>query len=740
MPIVYKPETQTFHLYNHDYSYIIKLTDGLPVQLYFGAVLPDRNSWDYLLEFIPRPMAVSRSMDRPDFSLEHLRLEYPFVLSGDMRVGAMDVLQENGSRITDFVFESASIVQGKPTLHPLPACYTEKEEEAQTLLLSLWDKKIQSRLVLSYTVYEDRAVLCRNARFENHSSQVLTLDKMMSLNLDLPDDAWDMMVLVGAWARERNIEVYPLHTGIQSIYSLRGHSSHNYNPFLCLKRKNTDENTGECIGFSLVYSGNFLMEADVSTWHTTRISMGIHPFTFSWPLEPGDSFQTPEAVMVYSASGLNCMSQTFHSLFGRRLARGRFRDEPRPLLLNSWEGIYFDVQEDTVLKMAEATAELGLEMFVLDDGWFKNRTGDTRALGDWSADQNKLPSGLEELSIQIEKMGLQFGLWIEPEMVSLDSDLYRAHPEWLLHTPGRRKSPGRNQFVLDFSNPDTVEGIAQALEKILSSAHISYIKWDMNRSLSEVYSLHYPPDQQGTIYHRYILGVYALYDRLTEKYPHILFESCAAGGARFDPGMLYYAPQAWTSDNTDAVERLKIQYGTSMVYPVSSMGTHVSASPNHQLHRSTSLAMRGAVAAFGTFGYELDPLHLTEEEKEEIRMQVRFMKKYRKLIQYGRFYRLRSPFDGNETAWMVVSEDQNQAIVGYYRVLQEINAPCRRLRVQGLSADRLYSILGREETYYGIELERAGIVLTDGSSAENKGSSEGDFIARLFILTAVQPA
>ncbi|WP_301007592.1 alpha-galactosidase, partial [Faecalibaculum rodentium] len=566
MPISFKQTSMTFHLYNRELSYIIKiLPEGIPVQLYFGAALPDRDNWDYLLEFAARPMSVNYSLDRTDMSLEHLRLEYPMSLSGDMRNGAADIRQKDGSRIAEFVYESHEIRDGKPSLEPLPACYVESADEACTLDLRLWDEKIQSRLVLSYTIYENRPVICRNARIENLGSEGYILDRMMSLSLDLPDDDWEQMVLAGAWARERNIEVHPLHTGVQSIYSLRGHSSHNYNPFLCLKRRETTEQAGECFGLSLVYSGNFLAETDVNTYHTTRVSMGIHPYTFSWPLQPGESFQTPEAVLVYAQKGLNAMSQAFHGLFRERLARGRFRDEPRPLLLNSWEGIYMDVDEARVLEMAQATADLGLEMFVLDDGWFKGRDTDSTSLGDWVTDSRKLPSGLGSLSRKVEDMGIQFGLWFEPEMISMDSDLYRSHPDWLMHTPGRRISTGRKQFVLDFANPEVVTYIGDTMEKILDEASISYIKWDMNRSLSEVYSLHYPADQQGTIYHRFILGVYALYDRLTKAHPEILFESCAAGGARFDPGMLYYAPQTWTSDDTDAVERLKIQYGTSML-------------------------------------------------------------------------------------------------------------------------------------------------------------------------------
>ncbi len=738
MPISFQESSMTFHLFNKEISYIFKIIDqGIPVQLYFGPALPDKENWDYLLETVHRPMQVAYSLEEPNLSLEHLPQEYPVALSGDMREGAMDIRQENGSRILDFQYESYEILAGKPSIAPLPACYAESDQEASTLVVNLFDREIQALLCLSYTIYENRPVICRNAKLTNCGEQQLVLDKMMSLSLDLPDDQWEEVILPGAWARERNIEVHPLHSGSQSIYSLRGHSSHHYNPFLALKRKETTENSGECFGVSLVYSGNFLGEVDVNPYHTTRITMGIHPYTFSWPLNQDDSFQTPEAVLVYSANGLNQMSQAFHSLFAKRLARGKFRDEPRPLLLNSWEGIYMNVEEKKVLEMAQATANLGLELFVLDDGWFQGRNNDRCALGDWVCDPKKLPHGLKDLSEKVEAMGIQFGLWFEPEMVSLHSDLYREHPEWVLSAPRRRMSPGRNQFVLDFSNPDVVDFIASAMEAILDEAKISYIKWDMNRSLSEVYSSCYPVDQQGTIYHRYILGVYALYDRLTKRYPDILFESCASGGARFDPGMLYYAPQAWTSDDTDAIERLKIQYGTSMVYPISSMGSHVSAIPNHQLHRHTPLETRGAVAMFGTFGYELDPLKLDENEKAQIQEQIRFMKKYRKLIQYGTFYRLKSPFEGNETAWMVVSEDQQTAIVGYYRTLQEINVGFRRLKLQGLKADTLYSISGKLEKEYGIELQRAGMVISDESSSENRGNpNEGDYLARIFVLEA----
>src|SRR5699024_10804683 len=434
---------------------------------------------------------------------------------------------------------------------------------------------------------------------------------------------------------------------VQAVYSLRGCSSHNYNPFLALKREETTEGNGEVYGFSLVYSGNFLAQADVDTYDTTRVTMGIHPDTFSWNLKPGETFQTPEAVMVYSDHGLNGMSQAYHTLYRSRLARGFWRDRERPVLINNWEATYFDFDEDKILEIVKTAKELGVELFVLDDGWFGKRNDDTSSLGDWYPNLEKLPDGITGVARRVEEMGLKFGLWFEPEMTNKESRLYREHPDWILSVPGRKVSVGRNQYVLDFSREEVVNAIFEQMKKVLTEAPISYIKWDMNRSMSEVYSAGAGAKDQGKVMHKYILGVYRLYDMLTKEFPEILFESCASGGARFDPGLLYYAPQCWTSDDTDAVERCKIQYGTSFVYPVSSMGAHVSAVPNHQLLRNTSLETRANVAYFGTFGYELDPNRLTEEEKEEVKAQITFMKQYRHLIQYGTFYRLLSPFEGN---------------------------------------------------------------------------------------------
>lgn len=471
--------------------------------------------------------------------------------------------------------------------------------------------------------------------------------------------------------------------------------------------------------------------------------IGINPFGFSWELNPGETFQTPEAVLVYSSQGLNDMSQTFHRLYRRRLARGYWRDRERPILINNWEATYFNFTEEKLLQLASRAQKCGIELFVLDDGWFGARSSSKAGLGDWEANRDRLPNGLSGLAQKIEALGMKFGLWIEPEMVNADSDLFRTHPDWILQVPGRTPCHGRYQYVLDFSRQEILDYIYEKIASILEGASISYIKWDMNRSLSDVWSRGVSARQQGEVFHRYILGVYQMYERLTTRFPDILFESCASGGARFDAGMLYYAPQGWLSDNTDAIERLRIQYGTSYGYPISSMGSHVSASPNHQLHRQTPLWTRANTAFFGTFGYELDLAQLGEDELSELKIQTAFMKQHRSLIQYGTFYRLSSPFENNITAWMAVSEDRTEALVGWYRTLNVANGPFTRLYLQGLEESDLYNVTeyteGHESavsTHYGDELMNLGLITSDASSGQYMdGRREScDFDSRLFYV------
>lgn len=740
MPIIYNEKTREFHLYNQEISYIIKILDNdQPGQLYYGKRLTHREDFSHLFEYAMRDMSPYAFEGNSTFSLENIKQEYPTFGCGDMRFPAYEIERENGSHVVEFVYKEHKIYDGKPKLEGLPATYVESDDEAQTLELVLEDTSINTRIVLLYTIYEAFPVIARSVRFECDSDEKITLLSAMSACVDLPDKDYEMIDLAGVWARERHVRRHKLDYGIQSIYSMRGCSSYQFNPFLALARENADEFQGQVYGFSLVYSGNFLAQTEVDNYDTARVLMGIHPNGFKWTLGKGESFQTPEMVMVYSEAGLNGMSQTFHKLYRTRLARGTWRDKVRPILINSWEAFYFDFDAPKLLGLADAATDLGMELFVLDDGWFGKRDDSTSSLGDWYPNEEKLKGTLKELAEKINAKGLKFGLWIEPEMTNKDSDLYRAHPDWLLAEQGKRICHSRTQYVLDFSKKEVREYIGDMLENLLAEVPVSYIKWDMNRTFSEVFSNGNDREYQGKVCHKYILGVYELYERLTSRFPHVLFESCASGGARFDPGMLYYAPQGWTSDDTDAIERLKIQYGTSMVYPVSCMGSHVSASPNHQTNRVTPIETRADVAYFGTFGYELDLLKLGEEDKAEIRRQIAFMKEKRDLIQKGTFYRLKSPFEGNETAWMIVSEDQKKALVGYYRVMQPVNVGFKRLKLKGLKEDTCYKVSGYAYDCYGDELMQVGMILSDSASGVwKKGvNDKGDFQAEVFEIVAV---
>lgn len=740
MSIVFHEKNRTFHLFNDKISYIMAvLPNGQMGQLYFGKRIHQREDYSYLLEMMARPMGSYVFENDRTLSLEHVKQEYGVYGSTDYRCPAVEILQENGSRISDFCYKSHTVSGGKPKLKGLPATYTESDSEAETLTLVLEDKVTGIELELLYTLFAGSGIIARSARFLNCGKKPVHLLKAMSLCMDLPDHDYDWIQFSGAWARERYPKKRRLETGIQSVGSMRGHSSHEHNPFVILKRPTADEFQGEVIGFSLIYSGNFLAQAEVDTHDTTRVLLGINPEWFDWKLEPGEEFQTPEAVMVYTDRGMNDMSQTFHCLFQKRLARGYWRDRERPILINNWEATYFDFTEERIVEIAEKAKEQGIELFVLDDGWFGKRTSERAGLGDWKANPERLPEGITGLAQKIEALGMKFGLWFEPEMVNKDSDLYREHPDWILSVPERRQSQGRYQYVLDFSRKEVVDYIYDRMAEILGSGKVSYVKWDMNRSITECWSAALPADRQGEVFHRYILGVYDLYDRLNTAFPKVLFESCASGGGRFDPGLLYYAPQGWASDDTDAAERLKIQYGTSYCYPISSIGAHVSASPNHQIMRSTPLYTRANVACFGTFGYEMDLNRLTAEEQEEVKRQTAFMKKYRSVLQFGSFYRLESPFEGNVTAWMSVSGDRKTAVVGWYRTLNGINMGYTRVKLRGLEPDSVYRVsedgVLRGE-YYGDELMNVGLVTSDADSGELLPGMRPscDFDSRIFVL------
>lgn len=741
MAIIFHENSGIFHLTNPYVSYLIRIMEnGQLENLYYGKRIRDREDFSYMHDEMARPHLAVSLPDPSMLSMQYTRQEYPVYGTGDYRTPALTIRQENGSRISVFVYKTHTVFRGKPSLEGLPATYTESDDEAETLEIRLFDKVTSTALILSYTLFEDLPVITRHARIHQEGDQSIYIERAMSCSVEFIDRDYEMVQLSGAWARERYVRVRPLEMGLQGIQGISGTcGGAEENPFLALKRPCTTEQQGEVYGFSLVYSGNFLAQTEVSTFGMSRVLMGISPESFTWKLEKGETFTTPEAVMVWSDRGLNGMSQVYHRLYRRRLARGYWRDRERPILLNNWEGTYFDFNEEKLLQMARKAKEVGVELFVLDDGWFGERNDDFRGLGDWFCNRDKIPSGIGGLSRKINEIGLKFGLWVELEMINMDSDLYRAHPDWVLRTPDRYPSQSRHQHVLDFTRPEVVDHIHDMIAKILRESQISYIKWDMNRYMTEPFSAHLGPDRQGEVMHRYILGVYSLYERLTREFPEILFESCASGGARFDPGMLYYAPQAWCSDDTDASERCKIQYGTTMVYPVSMIGSHVSAVPNHQLSRTTPLKTRGAVAMFGTFGYELDLDTLSPAEIGIVKEQIERMKKLRRLIQIDSdFYRLLSPFEGNETGWICVSRDKRLAAACLCQRLNKVNASWLRFKLAGLDENTCYRVtyevggIRRSFTACGDELMYAGIPV----EREDLVRQGGDFAALVYVLEA----
>ncbi|MDH6429850.1 MULTISPECIES: alpha-galactosidase [unclassified Paenibacillus] len=729
MGIYYDDSRKVFHLQSEKSSYIIEMIKGvIPAHVYWGPQLAGRE-FQHPLNLVERcSFSPTYLQEDKNISLDTLPSEFPSYGNGDFREPALEVHLVDGTTVTDFRYKSYTINKGKPALKGLPATYVESDEEAETLEIVLQDDKTGLIAALSYTVFNDQDVITRSVRIENLGKDNLVLKRVLSANVDFHDSDYDMLQLSGTWTRERHIHKRPLVPGIQRIDSKRGSSSHQQNPFMALLAKDATEDHGEVYGFSLVYSGSFLAQAEVDQYGISRVGIGIQPFNFQWLLEPGESFQAPEAVLVRSSEGLGGLSRTYHRLYRTRLCRGEFRDSKRPILINNWEATYFNFNADKIKEIAKAGKELGLELFVLDDGWFGKRDNDDSSLGDWVEDRRKLPEGLGKLGEDITAMGMEFGLWFEPEMVSPESDLYREHPDWCLHVPGHKSSLARQQLVLDLSRKDVCDYIVESVSSVLSSAPITYVKWDMNRNMTEIGSALLPAERQRETAHRYILGLYDVLERIVSRFPHILFESCSGGGGRFDPGMLYYMPQTWTSDDTDAVERLKIQYGTSMVYPASSMGAHVSAVPNHQVHRITPLETRGHVAMSGNFGYELDLTKLTEAEREDIRKQVSEYKELRMLIQYGDFYRLLSPFEGNETAWMFVSADKKEAFATYFQVLAGPNPPLRRLRLKGLDPAKSYKLELNGGVYRGDELMHFGLTLPQ---------LEGDFRSLLFVLREV---
>ncbi|HEY5560495.1 MAG TPA: alpha-galactosidase [Clostridiaceae bacterium] len=727
MPIIYNEKKRIFHIKSLNTSYIIQVyKTGHVVNLFWGKKIKS-------LSFDSKPITSQSNFDAEDASLpiDNIFQEYPGYGNGDFRSPSYQVLQANGSILTDLRYVSYRLIKGKPGLIDLPATYVENDEEAETLELTLFDEVTALEVILSYTVFEALDVITRSTKIINKGNHELTLLRALSMSVDFDNDNYDMLQLSGAWGREKHVYKRALVPGFQSVESKRGISSHQHNPFIALMSKDATEVHGEVYGFNLVYSGNFLAQVEVDQLNTTRVSLGINPFNFTWLLKAGESFQTPEVVMVYSAEGLGEMSRTYHRLYRTRLCRGIYRDKVRPILVNNWEATYFNFNAEKIESIAREAKELGIELFVLDDGWFGKRDSDNSSLGDWVVDKNKLPNGLEDLVKRTNDIGLKFGLWFEPEMVSPNSDLYRAHPDWCIHVPDRTPAQGRyqrTQLVLDLSRKEVCDEIIKMVSNILKSAPISYVKWDMNRAISDMGSPSLPAERQRELAHRYVLGLYRVMETITSSFPEVLFESCSSGGGRFDPGILYYMPQTWTSDDTDAIERLKIQYGTSIVYPTCSMGAHVSSAPNHQLGRDTGLEIRGNVAMSGNFGYEMDLTKFTVEEKQLAKKQIEQYKEIRHIVQFGDFYRLLSPFEGNETAWLLVTTDKKEAFAAYFKVLAEPNTISRRIKFQGLNPDFTYKVQGLDMIVGGDELMNIGIDI---------GKLSGDFQSITWRLNAL---
>ena len=706
MPILFDSQTKTFRLDAGTSSYVFCVDpNGFLLHLYYGAKISDTDL-SYLLPAGSWNSFSPCAADAGSFCFDNFPLEYPAYGAGDYRVAALSIQGENGCASTLIRYKGHAIRQGKYALAGLPAVYAAPEEGVETLDVTMEDSLTGAEVHLLYGVFPDRNVITRAAVVKNAGSAPFSILKAASAAMDFPTMDYDLIHLYGKWAQERWISREPLTHDIRTVSSLRGSSSHNHNPFAALVSRGADEDHGEAYGFSLIYSGNFAIETECDPYDSARLVMGIHPTDFRWNLAPGESFTTPEAVLVYSDEGIGAMSRTFHKLYRYNLCRGEWKEKKRPILVNNWEATYFDFDEEKLYAIARDAADLGIEMLVMDDGWFGKRNNDQNSLGDWFVNEDKLKGGLGELIRRINDLGLQFGIWYEPEMISPDSDLFRAHPDWCVHVPNRKPCIGRHQYVLDMSRKDVRDNIFDQMYSVLSKYKIDYIKWDFNRNISDAGSALLPADRQGEFFHRFILGTYELMGRIRDAFPDMLFENCSGGGGRFDPAMLAYSQQIWASDNTDPIERLTIQFGTSMCYPASTMGAHVSACDR------TDYKVKGDVALWGTFGYELDPNELSAEERGQVKKQVDEYHKYYDLIHSGDLYRLKSPYeDGYRCAWSFVAQDKSEALATVV-TMRAPEIPFFILKFKGLDPDKHYLCDFDGRVYSGSNLMNAGLNLT----------------------------
>ncbi|WP_331036147.1 alpha-galactosidase [Lactovum miscens] len=712
MAIILNNEVGTITLQTKHSTYQMKIGrfNNL-LHSYYGAKIPEEDL-SYLLfdgecHFAPYPY----EFENRHGSLDILTQEFPTAGSGDLRSIGLDIENPDGTDVVDLRFVDAKIYSGKYSLESLPTFYAKKGEQVETIEIILRDDISFVEAHLYYAVFEEKDIITRAIQVKNLGNDEIFVKRIQSLVLDFNSGDFDLIHFQGRWAMERQLERLPITHSITSFGSNYGVSGNRQNPGFLIADKQTTESTGDCYGFNLVYSGNWKATAEKSALGLTRITLGLGDENFRWKIKAGESFEAPEGIMTFSSQGFSQLSHNFHDIIRENLCQSKFSQMSRPVIINNWEATYFDFTGEKLVEIARSAREIGADLLVMDDGWFGDRFDDNRALGDWQVNEEKLGMTLNELSIRVNKEGLKFGIWFEPEMVNEDSKLYHQHPDWVLNFPKRKPLLGRNQLNLDLSKEKVRNYLFEVITNVLDSASISYLKWDMNRPISDWYTNNLPAKQQGELQHRYILGLYNLLERLTKRYPDILFEGCASGGARFDLGMLVYQPQIWTSDNTDAINRLKIQYGTSFFYPISSMGTHVSVTPNHQNGRLTPLSTRANIAMAGTYGYELDSSKLCDFKKEEALLMTNKYKEYQNLIFSGKYYRLTSPFDIkiNLTIWQIVSKNQEECLLTAVATDSEGNPPFNYIKLKGLNSEFLYKV--ENQVLSGIVLMNVGIKL-----------------------------
>lgn len=726
--IKYIDSNKTFYLNTANSSYIIKiLKDDMLCHWYYGAKIAIENL-DSLNLFCKKEYMQGEYLDKENkenyVSKDVAPMEYPISGNGDFRILAIVTENSFGQRVSNLIYKDYRITKGKPSLKTLPS-YDVNTENVDTLEIILTDTVTGYEVTLFYSVFEEEDAITRRTEIRNTTDKELKIVSAQSLSVDFQAQNFDFITLDGAWARERHINRRALTTGTTSVESRRGASGHQHNPFGALVDKNTTEDSGIAYGFSLVYSGNFKAVADVDQFGSTRFQIGINPYNFSWKLMAGETFSTPEAILVFSNKGLNGMSHCFHNMCRNHLGKSTF-DIKRPLVINSWEAMYFNMNVEVIKRFINDCKGLGIDTFVLDDGWFGKRDDDFTSLGDWFVHKSKFPEGLTNVIEHCKKNGMNFGIWFEPEMISRKSELFKAHPDWCVHVENKEPTESRNQLVLDMSRPEVVDYTYNQVSAILKEYDISYVKWDMNRNITDAGSASLPPERQGEFYHRYILGVYELMGRLTEDFSNILFEGCAGGGGRFDFGILYYMPQIWTSDDTDAIERLKIQYGTSLVYPLSAMTAHVSACPNHQTKRITPFKTRGDVAQVCNFGYELNVAKLSEEETAQIKEQVALHRELESMISTGDFYRIDSPFENEFCSWQIVSADKNTSFVVFATQKITMNHNGHYIKLKGLDPEKEYTV-NNQTKLHGNTLMNFGLPVINNLN---------DFITITFELKA----